>query len=398
MPSTLAVRLTAQGERHVRARHPWVYSDSIERVKGEGAAGDLAIVFDRKRDRVLGVGLYDPDSPIQIKMLHAGGGARIDSGFWRKLIDDAYARRAPLRDTDTDSYRLLHGENDGTPGLVADVYASVLVVKVYSLIWVPYLRDVYDLLIECTGATATVLRLSRLVQQHPARPENWHDGTIINGYLEEPVVLFREHGVRLGADVVSGHKTGFFLDHRENRRLVGERARGKRVLDVFSYAGGFSVHALVGGATEVTAVDISKQALSVAQRNAELNHPNPALRTIAGDAFAVMERLRRDGDSFGLVVVDPPSFAKRADEVPGAMRAYERLTRLAIPLVERGGTLLLASCSARVRADDFYALQLGILRTSGRSYDELQRVGHGIDHPVGFPEGAYLKALWVRLH
>ena len=399
MPKTLATRLTAQGQRHVRAGHPWVYSDSIEQLKGEGAPGDLAVIFDRRRDTFMAVGLYDPASPIRIKVLHAGKPTRVNAEFFAERIERAFTRRTDLRATDTNAYRLINGENDGFPGLIVDVYAEVLVVKVYTEAWVPWFAALQPALLAYSGAGVLVLRLARTVQGSGTLPQNWADGAVLYGELDDPVVVFREHGVRLKANVLLGHKTGFFLDHRAGRKRVGVLAAGRRVLDVFSYAGGFAVHALMGGAREVTCVDISQQALQLATENAALNvdESDERLRTLAGDAFEVMARLQSEGELFELVVVDPPSFAKRASEVPGALQAYRRLTRLALPVVAAGGVLVLASCSARVPATEFYALQEQVLRESGVNYEVLDRTGHDVDHPVSFAEGAYLKTLWVKI-
>lgn len=348
MPKTLAVRLTAQGERHLRAKHPWIYSDSVESLKGDGKSGDLAVIFDRKKNTFIGVGLYDPDSPVRIKMLHTGSPTKIDVHFFHSKIAEAYALRAPILETDTNSYRLLNGENDGFPGLIVDVYNEVLVVKVYSLIWCSYFDELLQLLLSTSECSTSVMRLSRNVQRHPDLPNEWSDGSILSGTLPDTTIRFKEHGITLGADVINGHKTGFFLDHRNNRKRVGELSRGKEVLDIFSYAGGFSVHALAGGAREVTSLDISSKALEVARANVSLNFPEAPHKTITGDAFEVMAQLAKERKTYGIVIVDPPSFAKKASEVDGALRAYQRLTALAIPLVEKGGILLLASCSARV--------------------------------------------------
>ncbi|MEM9836623.1 MAG: class I SAM-dependent rRNA methyltransferase [Bacteroidota bacterium] len=397
MPQRLATRLTAVGERHLKAGHPWIYDQSIERVKGTGAAGDLAIIFDRRKDRFLGLGLYDPHSPIRIKVLHQGKSVKVDQDFFRGRIRTAAELREPLLATDTNSYRLINGENDGFPALIADVYAEVLVVKIYSLVWGPYFADILPLLLAETSCTTAVLRLSRNVQQLTDLPEKWRDGYVCYGTLSNPEVIFREHGVQFVANVISGHKTGFFLDHRANRKRVGELAAGRRVLDVFSYAGGFSVHALVGGAQQVISLDISEQALAVAKQNAALNLSDPPHQIIAADAFEAMEALASQGEVFGLVIVDPPSFAKRESEVEGALKAYRKLTRLAIRLVEKGGILLLASCSARVASEDFFDLQREELAQSGRKYHELERTRHDIDHPISFPEGAYLKSVYYQL-
>lgn len=389
----IPVTLTAAGERALRGGHPWLFDGAVAKVKKSGRAGDLAIVFSHKKNKVIGLGLYDPDAPIRIRVLHQGGGIPVDENFFRQRIAAAHARREPLLQTDTDGYRLLHGENDGLPGLVTDVYAKVAVVKIYSAVWFPWLALLTPLIAEAAGATAVVLRLARNVAV-AAADHSYAPGQILAGELADPEVIFREHGVRFLANVVAGHKTGFFLDHRANRRRVGELARGRDVLDVFSYAGGFSVHALAGGARSVVSLDVSAPALALARRNAALNVPDAANRheTLAADAFAALAELAAAGRTFGLVIVDPPSFAKREREVAGALAAYRRLTALAVPLVAPGGTLLAASCSARVTAGAFFGVVEQTLNASGRAWTLRDKTFHDVDHPVGFPEGAYLKA------
>jgi 23S rRNA (cytosine1962-C5)-methyltransferase len=300
--------------------------------------------------------------------------------------------------TDTNGYRLLHGENDGFPGLITDVYAGVAVIKVYSPVWFPYLHELIPIIVATAEAKTAVLRLSRNAVT-PAAALGYTDGQVVFGNLDDEEVIFREHGLEFVANVVRGHKTGFFLDHRENRRKVGALVDGQAVLDVFSYAGGFSVHALGGGATRVISLDISAPALEMARRNVALNFgdDDAHYETLAEDAFIALERLRQEGQSFGLVIVDPPSFAKREKEVPGALEAYRRVNRLAIPLVAPGGILLAASCSARVPADTFFNEVEKVLRASGRTFTLLEKTFHDGDHPIGFPEGAYLKSVYYRL-
>lgn len=397
MTTRLPVQLTATGERHLRAGHPWIYDQSITSLKGKGKAGDLAIIFDRKKNKFLGVGLYDPDSPIRIKALHQGAPRSIDASFFGDRIAEAFSRRAPLLTTDTNGYRLLNGENDGMPSLIVDVYAKVLVVKVYSLIWQPWLKILLPIVLEIAGGETVVLRLSRKVAAAKDKPADWEDGKVVVGELADAEVVFREHGLLFRANVLRGHKTGFFLDHRHNRKRVGELAAKRTVLDVFSYAGGFSVHALSGGARRVTSLDISQPALEVAKGNVSLNFSDARHEILVADAFTALADLDEAGRRFGLVIVDPPSFAKSQSEVDGAIRAYRRLTQLALPLVERGGILLLASCSARVSAEDFFAVQEKELHRSGRRYRELEKTQHDLDHPIGYPEGAYLKSIYYQL-
>lgn len=389
----LAVRVKPAAERALRREHPWVFEEAITKQSAEGEAGSLAVIFDRKKDKFLAAGLYDPYSPIRIKALQFNTPATINAAWFAKKIEQSYERRLPLLQTDTNSYRLVYGENDGLPSLVADVYDYVLVVKLYALVWLPYLEEVLMPLLRLSGCRTAVLRLSRNVQQHPAQCYGLKDGQVIHGELPGEVIVFREHGLRFSANVVRGHKTGYFLDHRHNRKRVGELAQGRKVLDVFAYAGGFSVHALAGGAEEVVSLDISEQALGMAKENAALNGVAARHRTLAGDAFEQMEVLRQKEDRFGLVIVDPPSFAKKASERDRALQAYRRLAQLSADLVAPQGVLLLASCSSRVSAEDFFDAVTAVLPPRFKEFD---RSFHDVDHPVGFPEGAYLKALYFQ--
>lgn len=400
-----------------------MFEGSIVKQSKPGQAGDLAIVFDQKKDKLLAVGLYDPTSPIRIKLISFGKPATLNKEWFLEKIRAAHALRQPLLETDTNSYRLVFGENDGLPGLIADAYAHVLVVKLYSPIWLPYWEVVYPILLEVSGCEILVLRLSRHLAGsvspsgggqgeekakrigavpppgpvQEGRNNPFYDGQVIHGDLPNEEIIFREHGLRFSANVIKGHKTGFFLDHRHNRKKVGELATGKSVLDVFSYAGGFSVHALAGGAASVTSLDISKQALEMAKKNASLNAHQGAHETIALDAFEAMAQLRRSGKTFDLIVVDPPSFAKKESEVSGAMKSYARLARLALPLVAENGTLMMASCSSRIQPALFFKIIETEMQASVRRFEIMEKMFHDVDHPVGFPEGAYLKAGYYRV-
>lgn len=397
-PKRLAVKVKPAAERSIRAGHPWVFDGSILKEPDDGRAGDLAIVFDRNKNKFLAAGLYDPHSPIRIKILQANTPATIDRDWFRERIEGAFAQRQPLLATDTDSYRLLFGENDGLPGLIADVYARVLVVKLYTTAWLPYLATVLPELLRVSETETIVLRLSRQVQQRTEELAGLHDGQVLHGDLPDPEVEIREHGLRFLANVVRGHKTGFFLDHRHNRKRVGELAADRRVLDVFSYAGGFTVHALAGGARSVTSLDISAQAQEAARRNVALNELDATRHeVVVADAFAGMEALYRAGERFGLIVVDPPAFAKRAEERERALQSYARLARLAARLVAPDGILLLASCSSRISADEFFTTVEDELARAGVKYRSLERRFHDVDHPIGFPEGGYLKAGYYEI-
>jgi 23S rRNA (cytosine1962-C5)-methyltransferase len=390
----LAAKLSSAGERSINRGHPWIFSDSIVKISSGGSPGDLVIVYSFKRNSVIGIGLYDPNSPIRIKMLHHGGAVSIDSKFFENRIKTAYSKRLPLISENTNGYRLIHGENDRLPGMIADVYDTVLVLKLYSEIWVPYLSVLTDLLIEVTGSEAVVLRMSRKLQK--LTDSTHFDGEVVYGVLEKEEVAFREHGVHFSANVVQGHKTGFFLDHRHNRKILGELSEGMKVLDVFSYSGGFSVHALVNGAKEVVGVDVSAKALETAKLNACMNTFTGKYRTIVGDAFNVLKELIASGQTFDLVVIDPPSFAKSKNEVELALLKYKSLAQLGSQLTRPGGLLILASCSSRVKVEQFFEANEIALSGMKRKFELINRTQHDIDHPISFEEGSYLKTGYYR--
>jgi 23S rRNA (cytosine1962-C5)-methyltransferase len=395
----IAVRLTPDARRQVRGGHPWVFETSITSVNREGESGDVAVVFDDDR-RFLAIGLWDPESPIRLRVLHQGKPTPLDGQWWTAHIDRALDRRRALVESPlTTGYRCIHGENDGFPGLVVDRYDSTLVLKLYSAAWIPHLAMLVPLLCSRTGADTVVLRLSRLVQ----RQETFglRDGIALAGELPSAPIPFLENGLRFDAAVVEGHKTGHFLDQRDNRSRVRSLAGGARVLDVFSYTGGFSVYAAAGGASSVLGVDQSAPALAAARATFAKNSDDAAVRacrhsTESGDAFVVMRALAARGETYDIVVVDPPSFAQKGSDVPRALRAYGNLTELAVGLLAPGGLLVQASCSSRVTDDAFYATVTGAARAAGVRLEEVARTAHAVDHPIGFPEGAYLKALFAR--
>ncbi|MBO6881251.1 class I SAM-dependent rRNA methyltransferase [Winogradskyella sp.] len=394
-PKNLAVKLSSKGEQSVVKGHPWVFSNSIVKINDDAKTGDLAIVFSKNKNKVIGFGLYDDKSPIRIKMIHnAETKAEINTDFFHQKIELAYDKRLELLQTNTNSYRLLFGENDGFPGLIADVYDSVLVVKLYSEIWLPYLEPIVKSLQQVSMTKTIVMRLSRNLQN--SKNHNLEDGKVIYGDLENEVVEFIEHGVKFTANVIKGHKTGYFLDHRHNRKRVAELSSHKTVLDVFSYAGGFSVHALANGATEVTSLDISKQALEIAIENGSLNDYSGLHKTIAGDAFTEMKKLIKRGKRYDVVVIDPPSFAKQKSDVELAKKKYAQLASLGEKLTAKKGLLVLASCSSRVLAQSFFDLNNRVLNEQSRLFETVLKTQHDVDHPISFPEGAYLKCGYYR--
>lgn len=381
-----------------------MYDRSITEIKPpsgvrerELIAGDLGVVFDKKR-RFAAIGLYDPNSPLRLRILHQGSPRTIDGSFWRHRLQAALdQRQSLLRRSDSSGWRWVNGENDELPGLVVDCYGQTLVVKLDTGAWLPHLAAVLTEAVDLRTVDSVVLRLSRSVQV--TVPE-LADGSVLLGDVAGEIP-FLENGIPLTADVIRGQKTGYFLDQRANRQRVAELAPGQDVLDMFCCTGGFTVAALAAGARSVHAVDRSTHAIETVKRHAgalEGAAGDPArLTTSASDAFDDLERLNHAGRQFGVVVVDPPSFASSAKDVAGAHRAYRRLTELAAPLVAAGGWLVQASCTSRVEADVFTRDVVATLGSASRRIIAQEVSGHDVDHPIGFPEGAYLKCVFAQL-
>ena len=395
----VAVHVTTDAARHVRAGHPWLFEGSITSVGGAPAPApvDLAVVFDPQR-RFAGIGLWDPTSPIRVRLLHHGQPAVIDEAWWRGRLAAAIQRRDPLAQSGvTTGYRLVHGENDGFGGLVVDHYDGTLVIKVYTAAWLAHLALVVDTLVELTRPERVVLRMARSLRQSGGPT----DGTTLVGPAPTGPVPFTEHGLAFLADVVRGHKTGHFFDQRDNRHLVAGYCTSMRVLDVCSATGGFSVYAAAAGAQSVHAVDSSAGALSALEANVHANErlaPVSRCRvtTTCGDAFDTMASLAAAGERFDVVVVDPPSMASNAQQVGNARHAYGRLAEAALKLVEPGGVMFQASCTSRVTIEDLDAIVQRAARRVGGRLEVLRRTGHALDHPITFPEGGYLKGLLLR--
>jgi 23S rRNA (cytosine1962-C5)-methyltransferase len=281
---------------------------------------------------------------------------------------------------------------------VLDRYDTTLVMKIYTAAWLPRLEEIILLFQEKIPCERIILRLSRNIQPAAEIQFQRRDGQVLFGSAPAGAVIFSETGVRFEADVVRGQKTGFFLDQRENRRAVETLARGRRVLNAFSFSGGFSVYAARGGAKAVTDLDISAHALASAKRNFALNRNFPGVaacrhETVPADTF---EWLSNAKENFDLIVLDPPSLAKRATEREGAVRAYEKLNALGIARLLRAGILVAGSCSAHVSAAEFFDAVRRAALKSGRKFTELKTLQHPPDHPAGFKEAEYLKVIYLK--
>jgi 23S rRNA (cytosine1962-C5)-methyltransferase len=302
----------------------------------------------------------------------------------------------------TTGYRLVHGENDGFPGLVIDRYEGTAVLKLYTSAWVPHLRDLLAALEQAGWVERAILRLGRAARRTPETLFSLSDGAILRGPALAGPVLFSENGLRFEADPVRGQKTGFFLDQRDNRARLEQLAGGRAVLNLFAYSGGFSIYAARGGARHVVSTDTSKPALDAAKRNWKRNQQIPGVaaashEVVVEDAFEALARMGEEGRRFDMVVVDPPSFARRQGQAARALAAYRRLTRLSLRVLRPGGVLVQASCSSQVDAQTFFAGVRASAGQAGRALQEIERTGHPLDHPVTFPEGAYLKCIFAMV-
>jgi len=392
----LRLRATAAAESALRGGHPWLFADRIQEQNRPGQLGELAVVYDRA-DRFLAAGLFDPDSPIRVRVLLLRKPQVLDAAWWSGHLDAALERRAGLFDSRTTGYRCLNGESDGWPGLVLDRYGDTFVLKLYTAAWFPRLDEISAWLRERLRPERIVLRLSRNIQEIAATRFDRRDGQILLGPDLSGPAIFQETGLAFEADVLRGQKTGFFLDQRENRRRVEALAAGRKVLNAFSFSGGFSLYAARGGARSVTDLDISAHALESAARNFSLNGETPAVagcerEGVQAEAFAWLAESRR---LFDLVILDPPSLAKRETKRAGAIRAYQRLAGLGLQRLSPGGFLVACSCSAHVSADEFFDAARYAVSRSGRKMQELQTTRHAPDHPAGFKEAEYLKAIYL---
>jgi 23S rRNA (cytosine1962-C5)-methyltransferase len=401
-----------------------LFAGSIRSQNREGRLGELAAIYDRK-DEFLAIGLFDPESPIRVRVLHVGKARKLDETWWRARWQQSLARREGLFDDRTTAYRLIHGESDGWPGLVLDRYDSTFVLKLYTAAWLPRLADVVELVRGDQNAEQFVLRLSRNIEAIARERFGLEEGILRDLAAPSPsgmrgesgdaksrhplrpffpsrgssIVTFLETGLRFEADVVKGQKTGFFLDQRENRRRVEALAAGRDVLNAFSFSGGFSLYAARGGARSVTDLDISAHALENARRNFALNRETAPVRRcrhecIQADAFEWLEQNR--ARQFDLIVLDPPSLAKREQDRTGAIQGYARLATNAIRALRKDGILVAASCSAHVSPEEFFDAVRAAVKKSGRKMVERETTGHPTDHLATFKEAEYLKCIYFR--
>ena len=389
-----AVRLKAGRDKSLRLRHPWIFSGAIATVEGDPSAG--ATVEVRSDDgRPLALAAWSPQSQIRARVWSFDP-VTIDAGFFDQRIARAIALRRNWFDRANDGGRLVHGESDGLPGVIADRYGDVVVVQLLSAGADAWRDAILEALAARTGAGALVERSDAEVRALEGLSPRV---SIARGAIDS-VTTFHEGGIVYGVDVLGGQKTGFYLDQRDNRRVVGAQARDAEVLNAFCYTGGFSLSALAGGARRVVSIDSSGDALAMAVANVARNPSLDGSRAqwVEGDVFADLRKRRDRGESFDIIVLDPPKFAPTAQHAPRAARAYKDINLWAMKLLRPGGLLATFSCSGGIGAELFQKIVAGAALDAKAEMAIVAKLGASADHPVAlaFPEGEYLKGLLIR--
>jgi 23S rRNA (cytosine1962-C5)-methyltransferase len=378
-------------EKSLLRRHPWIFASAIQAVDQEPGPGSTVDLLS-SRGEFLARASYSPHSQIRARAWTFTD-EPIDKEFFRRKIQVAIETRRKLKiESHSDSYRLIHGESDGVAGLIVDRYKDVLVLQSLTAGSEFWKETIADLLVEETGVRDIHERSDVDVRELEGLQP-------INGVLRgapHTHVHITEHGLKFKVDVVTGHKTGFYLDQRANRLRVGQLAIGRDVLNCFCYTGGFSLNALANGAKSVLSVDSSADALALLQENLEFNDLRRERHTsMEGDVFQLLRKFRDENRSFDMIVLDPPKFAPTAAHAEKASRAYKDINLLAFKLLRSGGILVTFSCSGGVDAALFQKIVASAALDAGVDATIIEHLSQSADHPVSlhFPEGAYLKGL-----
>lgn len=379
-------------------RHPWIFESSVARLDGRARPGDTVLIQSADGRR-LARGAYSPSSQIRCRVWSFDEAETIDDAFFKRRVALAVARRQALPElAGQEGLRLIHAESDGLPGVIADQYGDTLVVQLNSAGAEKWRKALVGALVQATGCARIYERSDSEVRglEGLEKVTGWIYGEAPGGEIS-----ILENGVRLGVDYASGHKTGFYLDQRENRQLLGSLAAGKSVLNCFCYTGGFSLQALRGGAASVLSIDSSGPALERARANLALNPDLPAERAEwrEADVFQALREFKKEGRSFDVIVLDPPKFAPSAAHADRAARAYKDINLLGFRLLNPGGLLMTYSCSGGIGLELFQKIVAGAALDAGRCARIVRRLAGTPDHPVAleFPEGEYLKGLLCQV-
>lgn len=386
------IRFQQNRSKRLRGGHPWAFSNEIQMTAEAKAlpAGSLITLQDANGEP-LGVGTFNPHSLIAVRMLSRNAAQVIDAAWLAERLSHAAALRDAL--IGTPYYRLIHSEADGLPGLIVDRYGDVVTVQANSVFMDQRIGEILGALDSVLNPSTVILRNDGSQRALEGLPE---ETRLAKGALDGALRL-EENGNVFFADPLGGQKSGWFYDQRDNRAFMAKLAKGRRVLDVYTYAGGFAVTAAMAGAASVTAVDRSEHSLALAEGAVTLNGAN--VQTVRAEAYAELARLDAAGERFGVVIVDPPAFVKSKKDLHAGAKGYRKMAKLAAPLVEPGGFLFCASCSHHMPVEMFAEEIAHGIHLAGRSGRIIRSAGAAPDHPVHpmLPESAYLKALVLQL-
>ena len=384
-------------ERSLYRRHPWIFEGSVARLNGRAKPGDTVDVLDAD-GRTLARAAWSPKSQIRARIWSFDSQTIIDDAFFKRRVADAVARRQAMPQlAGQEGMRLIHGESDGLPGVIADRYGDTICLQLTAAGPDKWRKAIVGALVKATGVARIYERSDSDVRglEGLEPVTGW-----VHGEAPDAALSIDENGVRLGVDVVGGHKTGFYLDQRDNRLLTRDLAAGKAVLNCFCYTGGFSLQALAGGAASTLSIDSSGPALVGARANLAMNPQLDASRAewLEADVFEALRVFRKEGRRFDLIVLDPPKFAPSAAHAERAARAYKDINLLGFRLLNPGGYLMTYSCSGGIGLELFQKIVAGAAVDAGRDARILRRLAAGPDHPIAlhFPEGEYLKGLLVQ--
>ncbi len=390
MPS---VFLKKGKERLVQSKHPWIFSGAIEKIKDVKQNGETVVVksFDGKE---LALGAISIHSQIAVRIWSFNVNKKIDDQFFTERINSAISLRRNIINFDhTNVYRLINSESDLIPGLIADVYGDFLVCQFLSAgaeFWKATIVEILKKLLNINNIFERSDTDSR-------RKEKFEEKSGVLSGIEPPdFVEVVENGLKFLVDIKSGHKTGFYIDQRDNRNLIKDFAKDKSVLNCFCYTGGFSLYAHSAGAKSITNIDSSSAALKILTKNFSINNfPSEQVTNIEGDVFQVLRKFRDEGKTFDLIILDPPKFAESASQVNKAARGYKDINLLAMKILNTGGVLFTFSCSGHITQDLFRKIVDDAAIDSGRTVKFIRQLTQSADHPVlsSFPEGLYLKGL-----
>ena len=394
-PTLPRIILRPGKEKSLQRRHPWVFSGAIARKDKDLQDGDIVEVYDAQRQYVA-TGHYQPTT-IAVR-LFSFEQQHIDYDFWRGKLLNAieFRRKILLPNQQTTMYRLVNGEGDGMPGLIIDVYGRHLVMQVHSLGMYRLHETLVELLTELIPDTQAIC-LKTAIETDEDEATALDNGWIYGTPDEE--VIASENGILFKIDILNGQKTGFFLDQRDSRAMVGELAKGRTVLNMFSYSGGFSLYALRGGARQVDSVDISQKAVDLVEENVRLMDGDYAERhnAVCEDVFAFLDRM--PDHYYDLIVLDPPAFAKHHRVKEQGIKGYRNINRKTMEKIRPGGLLFTFSCSQAISRDDFQTLAFSAAALAGKSVRVVRHLQHAPCHPVSIfhPEGDYLKGLMLEI-